>query len=172
MYKRQVAVRTWDLVVPGDSLPGLGLRAVRLIARLARILDGLGEPPSPWMYDTAVAVYDRSQSDGWAQGGGFLLSVDGAGRPSVESRMWWVACEALRAAHGLGQWASSRGDGATAARLATDYARTVAWTDERLRAGQGRWIHELAPDGSVSTRVWEGRPDAYAAAAALLRLDV
>lgn len=167
-----VAVRTWDLVVPGDSLPGLGLRAVRLIARLARILDGLGEPPSPWMYDTAVAVYDRSQSDGWAQGGGFLLSVDGAGHPSVESRMWWVACEALRAAHGLGQWASSRGDGATAARLATDYARTVAWTDERLRAGQGRWIHELAPDGSVSTRVWEGRPDAYAAAAALLRLDV
>ena len=33
----------------------------------------------------------------------------------------------------------------------------------------GRWIHEVAPDGSVSMLVWEGRPDALTAARMLAR---
>ena len=53
--------------------------------------------------------------------------------------------------------------------LAVDYARAVAWADSHARAGVGRWIHEIAPDGSVSMRVWEGRPDALTAARMLAR---
>ncbi len=49
-----------------------------------------------------------------------------------------------------GSWTSRAED------LAVDYARAIAWADSHARAGMGRWIHEVAPDGSVSMLVWEG----------------
>ena len=74
-------------------------------------------------------------------------------------------CEAASAARVLAEVV----DPSRAEDLAVDYARAIAWADSHARAGMGRWIHEVAPDGSVSMLVWEGRPDALTAARMLAR---
>ena len=114
-----------ELIRPGDTLPGLGFKAARLIGQVYAILTHMGEKPGPWMIDTATALYERALAE----------VVD----PSRAQNM------------------------------AVDYARAIAWADSHARAGMGRWIHEVAPDGSVSMRVWEGRPDALTAARMLAR---
>lgn len=86
-------------------------------------------------------------------------------RCRLPQRMHWVVCEAASAARVLAEVV----DPSRAEDLAVDYARAVAWADSHARAGMGRWIHEVAPDGSVSMLVWEGRPDALTAARMLAR---
>ena len=130
-----------ELIRPGDTLPGLGFKAARLIGQVCAILIHMGETPGPWMLDTAISLYERAHADGWTEDGvgGIVYTLAELVVPDL------------------------------AEDLAVDYARAVAWADSHARAGMGRWIHEIAPDGSVSMRVWEGRPDALTAARMLAR---
>ena len=156
-----------ELIRPGDTLPGLGFKAARLIGQVYAILTHMGEKPGPWMIDTATALYERALADGWTdQGvGGIVYTLDPAGEVAAPQRMHWVVCEAASAARVLAEVV----DPSRAEDLAVDYARAIAWADSHARAGMGRWIHEVAPDGSVSMLVWEGRPDALTAARMLAR---
>ena len=119
------------------------------------------------MLDTAEALYDRAHADGWTDRdiGGIVYTLGPDGLVAAPQRMHWVVCEAASAARVLAELV----DPARAEALAVDYARAVAWADSHARAGVGRWIHEIAPDGSVSMLVWEGRPDALTAARMLAR---
>ena len=148
-------------------MPGLGFKAARLIGQVIAILRTMGEEPGAWMLDTAIALYDRALADGWTERGigGFVYTLDPTGAVAAPERMHWVVCEAASAARVLAELVPA--DRAEA--LAVDYARAVAWADSHARAGMGRWIHEVGPDGSVSMRVWEGRPDALTAARMLAR---
>ena len=156
-----------ELIRPGDTLPGLGFKAARLIGQVHAILAHMGEQPGPWMIDTATALYDRALADGWTDEGvgGIVYTLDPTGVVAAPQRMHWVVCEAASAARVLAEVV----DPSRAEDLAVDYARAVAWADSHARAGMGRWIHEVAPDGSVSMLVWEGRPDALTAARMLAR---
>ena len=156
-----------ELIRPGDTLPGLGFKAARLIGQVYAILTHMGEKPGPWMIDTATALYERALADGWTnQGvGGIVYTLDPAGEVAAPQRMHWVVCEAASAARVLADLV----DPDRVEDMAVDDARAVAWADSRARAGVGRWIHAIAPDGSVSMRVWEGRPDALTAARMLAR---
>ena len=156
-----------ELIRPGDTLPGLGFKAARLIGQTYAILTHMGEQPGPWMIDTATALYDRALADGWTDEGvgGIVYTLDPTGVVAAPQRMHWVVCEAASAARVLAEVV----DPSRAEDLAVDYARAVAWADSHARAGMGRWIHEVAPDGSVSMLVWEGRPDALTAARMLAR---
>ena len=127
----------------------------------------MGDKPGPWMIDTATALYDRALADGWTDEGvgGIVYTLDPAGVVAAPQRMHWVVCEAASAARVLAEVVHP----SRAENLAVDYARAIAWADSHARAGMGRWIHEVAPDGSVSMLVWEGRPDALTAARMLAR---
>ena len=127
----------------------------------------MGETPGPWMLDTAISLYERAHADGWTEDGvgGIVYTLDSTGIVVAPERMHWVVCEAASAARVLAELVVPD----LAEDLAVDYARAVAWADSHARAGMGRWIHEIAPDGSVSMRVWEGRPDALTAARMLAR---
>ena len=156
-----------ELIRPGDTLPGLGFKAARLIGQVYAILIHMGEKPGPWMLDTATALYDRALADGWTDEGvgGIVYTLDPAGGVAAPQRMHWVVCEAASAARVLAEVV----DPSRAEDMALDFARAIAWADSHARAGVGRWIHEIAPDGSVSMLVWEGRPDALTAARMLAR---
>ena len=156
-----------ELIRPGDTLPGLGFKAARLIGQTHAILTHMEEKPGPWMIDTATALYERALADGWTNEGvgGIVYTLDPAGQIAAPQRMHWVVCEAASAARVLAEVV----DPSRAQNMAVDYARAIAWADSHARAGMGRWIHEVAPDGSVSMLVWEGRPDALTAARMLAR---
>ena len=156
-----------ELIRPGDTLPGLGFKAARLMGQVCALLVHMGEEPGPWMIDTATALYDRALADGWTDEGvgGIVYTLDPAGVIAAPQRMHWVVCEAASAARVLAEVV----DPTRADDLAVDYARAVAWADSHARAGIGRWIHGVAADGSVSMLVWEGRPDALTAARMLAR---
>ncbi len=156
-----------ELIRPADTLPGLGFKAARLIGQIHAILTHMGEPPGPWMLDTAVSLYECAHADGWSDDGvgGIVYTLDATGVVVAPERMHWVVCEAASAARVLAELV----DPDRVEDMAVDYARAVAWADSHARAGVGRWIHEIAPDGSVSMRVWEGRPDALTAARMLAR---
>ena len=156
-----------ELIRPADTLPGLGFKAARLIGQIHAILTHMGETPGPWMLDTAVSLYECAHADGWSDDGvgGIVYTLDATGVVVAPERMHWVVCEAASAARVLAEVV----DPSRAEDLAVDYARAIAWADSHARAGMGRWIHEVAPDGSVSMLVWEGRPDALTAARMLAR---
>ena len=156
-----------ELIRPADTLPGLGFKAARLIGQIHAILTHMGETPGPWMLDTAISLYERAHADGWTEDGvgGIVYTLDSTGIVVAPERMHWVVCEAASAARVLAELVVPD----LAEDLAVDYARAVAWADSHARAGMGRWIHEIAPDGSVSMRVWAGRPDALTAARMLAR---
>ena len=156
-----------ELIRPADTLPGLGFKAARLIGQIHAILTHMGETPGPWMLDTAVSLYECAHADGWTDDGvgGIVYTLDATGVIVAPERMHWVVCEAASAARVLAEVV----DPSRAEELAVDYARAIAWADSHARAGMGRWIHEVAPDGSVSMLVWEGRPDALTAARMLAR---
>ena len=156
-----------ELIRPADTLPGLGFKAARLIGQIHAILTHMGETPGPWMLDTAVSLYECAHADGWTDDGvgGIVYTLDATGVVVAPERMHWVVCEAASAARVLAEVV----DPSRAEDFAVDYARAIAWADSHARAGMGRWIHEVAPDGSVSMLVWEGRPDALTAARMLAR---
>ena len=98
-----------ELIRPGDTLPGLGFKAARLIGQTYAILTHMGEKPGPWMIDTAIALYDRALADGWTDEGvgGIVYTLDPAGVVAAPQRMHWVVCEAASAARYASQASQS-----------------------------------------------------------------
>lgn len=157
------ADRPDDPFKPYGATPGHGIEWARLFLHLDSTL---GAGTHPWLVDSAIKLYDRAIADGWRQSDqgawGFVYTTDWSGEPVVETRMHWVAAEALAAAATLYT--------ATAdARYAADYER---WLDHiqtyLLDPELGSWHHELNAANEPVAKVWPGKPDIYHAFQAML----
>ncbi|WP_104522649.1 AGE family epimerase/isomerase [Blastococcus atacamensis] len=133
-------------------------------ARLALHLRSVLDAPPDWLLPDAVALFDAAAGRGWAADGGegFPYTLDWQDRPVVRARMHWVLCEAVAAAEVL---ARVTGD----ARFQESADRWWAHGEARFADPvTGSWHHELAPSGEVTSETWDGQPDAYHLAQALL----
>lgn len=152
-----------DPFKPFGATVGHGIEWARLLLHLDATL---GSGNHPWLVDSAARLYDRAVADGWRlsdQGAwGFVYTTDWQGQPVVETRMHWVAAEALAAAatlfHATGQ-----------TRYADDYER---WFDHisqfLIDTELGSWHHELNAANEPTAKVWPGKPDIYHAFQAVL----
>ena len=136
----------------------------RLTLQLEASLVRAGLDAPSWMAPAARHLYDVGVRDGWNVDGapGFVYTVDWDGKPVVRERMHWVTAEAIGAAVAL--WLRS-GDTA----LAEDYDAWWGYARQHLiDVDRGSWWHELGTDNSLSSSVWEGKPDIYHAVQATL----
>jgi mannose/cellobiose epimerase-like protein (N-acyl-D-glucosamine 2-epimerase family) len=111
-----------------------------------------------------VALFAAAASRGWSADGrdGFPYTLDWDDRPVVAQRMHWVLCEAVAAA-----WTLAAVTGDSAYRSLAD--RWWAHGEARFAdPATGSWQHELTPEGAVAAGTWDGQPDAYHLAQALL----
>ncbi|MDA2811536.1 AGE family epimerase/isomerase [Nocardiopsis sp. RSe5-2] len=146
---------------PFGTTVGHWLEWARLLVNLEATL---GEQAPEWLLEDARRLFDLSCGHGWAVDGsdGFVYTLDWEDRPVVRERMHWVAAEATAAAAVL--WARTGEEG-----YAERYREWWDFIRERhLDEVHGGWHHELAPDGSPSSTVWRGKPDAYHAYQAVL----
>ncbi len=135
---------------PYGSQPGHWLEWTKLILQLRAL--GVDEP---WMLPAAVRLFDGAVSDAWAEGGGFVYTVDWDGAPVVEERFFWEVAEASGAARYL--W------------LATGEERFQDWYETFWRFAdehfvdheRGSWHSELDSANRPVTRTWDGKPDVY-----------
>ncbi|MGD9959921.1 AGE family epimerase/isomerase [Nocardioides sp.] len=141
---------------PYGATPGHGFEWSRLMVQLEAALP---DPPA-WLLPDAVALFARAASDG------LCYTTDWAGRPVVEERFHWVLAEALQAADALGR----RTGEAVYAEQAAAWWQLAA--DHFVDPVNGSWHHELSPALEVSTRTWDGKPDAYHVVGALLAPDL
>lgn len=155
---------------PYGATPGHGFEWARLILHGRAALIANGDSPGPWMIDVARALVERADADAWDRGevGGLVYTTDFDGRTVVATRMHWVAAEAVNASLALGRACEELGDRVGVDACSERFARFVAWADQYLHEGPGRWIHEVRPDGEPGGRVWPGKPDAYHIAQMLL----
>lgn len=144
---------------PFGTLPGHALEWSRLLGQLA-VLDA--ERNSSWT-SAAVALFERAVLDGWDTAhGGLVYSVDFQGAPVNAHRMHWTIAEGLGAAATLH---TSTG----ASYFADWYDRFWQFTTEHvIDANGGSWWHELDEHNSPARTTWDGKPDLYHAAQALV----
>jgi mannose/cellobiose epimerase-like protein (N-acyl-D-glucosamine 2-epimerase family) len=146
---------------PYGATPGHGFEWARLIlqARAA-----LGSKAPTWMKPAAEEVFRRAYRDGWREhpSPGFIYTTNWAGEPVIESRLHWVAAEAVGAAI-----AAYRATGDPLyLHLYRHWWKTI---EERfVDPKAGSWHHELGPDGQPRAELWEGKPDIYHAVQATL----
>ena len=136
----------------------------RLTVQLASSLQQAGLASPDWMVPAAGSLYDAGVREGWNVDGaaGFVYTVDWDGTPVVRERMHWVAAEAIAAAAVL--WRKTGAE-----RYAEQYQRWWEYAGEcLLDSAGGSWWHELAPDNTVATTVWNGKADIYHAVQATL----
>ncbi|MDR1393398.1 MAG: AGE family epimerase/isomerase [Bifidobacteriaceae bacterium] len=150
-----------DQFRPYGWVPGHGFEWSRLVLQLWA---GLGQAAPGWMKPAAESLFRRAYLDAWQEEPvpGFILTADWSGRPIIQTRLHWVAAEAVAAA-------------ATAYRATLDplyhhlYARWWELIEERfVDQADGSWHHELSPNGQPSNDLWEGKPDIYHAVQATL----
>lgn len=150
------ADRKDDQFKPYGATVGHGIEWARLFLHLDATF---GTGTHPWLVESARQLYSRAITDGWVQSTegkyGFVYTTDWAGQPVVETRMHWVAAEALASAAAL--FAAT---GNTV--YATDYE---AWFDHIseyfLDNELGSWHHELDVTNLPSANVWPGKADIY-----------
>ena len=133
-------------------------------SRLALHLGAVTPDPPSWLLEDAARLFTAAASRGWAADGqaGFPYTLDWDDRPVVAQRMHWVLCEAVAAARTL---TAVTGDAAY--RSLADHW----WAHGEARFADpvtGSWHHELTPEGAVAAGTWDGQPDAYHLAQALL----
>lgn len=135
---------------PYGSQPGHWLEWAKLLVQLR----GLGFEER-WLLPAAAALFDGAIRDAWADGGGFVYTVDWDGRPVVEERFFWEVAEAMGAARFL--W------------LATGEQRYQDWYDTFWRFADahlvdhelGGWHSELNVRNEPVALTWDGKPDLY-----------
>jgi mannose/cellobiose epimerase-like protein (N-acyl-D-glucosamine 2-epimerase family) len=141
-----------DQFRPYGVTPGHLLEWSRLLLSLRA---SLADPPG-WLLEDARALFATGVRDGWdPDTGGFVYTVDAAGRPVVTDRLHWVLAEGIGAAATLLAVTGEAG-----------YERWYRrWWDEAetrfVDRARGSWHHELAPDGTPGTGTWAGKPDSY-----------
>lgn len=152
-----------DPFKPFGATVGHGIEWSRLLLHLDA---ALGADAPSWLVPAARSLYARAVDDGWrtsaAGAAGFVYTTDWTGEPVVETRMHWVAAEAIGAAAALFR---ATGDET----YARDYTR---WWDHAVEAFvdplHGSWFHELDTSNAPSATVWAGKPDLYHAFQATL----
>lgn len=153
--------RPADPFQPFGATVGHGLEWARLLVAVDRTL-GAAAPDG--LVDAAVALADRAVADGWAADGepGFVYTTDWEGRPVVQSRMHWVAAEAVATAEVLRRVTGDE-------RWSRAGADWWEWIDEHLVDREhGSWRHELDEHNRPIAEVWPGKPDVYHAYQAAL----
>jgi sulfoquinovose isomerase len=144
---------------PHGSLVGHWFEWARLILQL----DALPGSAIPWAQEAAADLFAAGIRDGWdAERGGFVYSIDFAGRHVNTDRMHWVIAEALGAAVYL--WRATKDPSYDSwYRVCWDY---TAITLRDLHGGS--WWHQVDSDGHPMTSTWPGKPDLYHALQATL----
>jgi sulfoquinovose isomerase len=135
---------------PYGTTVGHWLEWIRLLVQL-RARTGAG-----WLLPAATRLFDQAVRDGWdRQRGGFVYTVDWAGRAVLTDRMHWVVTEAIGAAVALYR---VTGDARYDHWYATfwEYARTRLIDQDR-----GSWIHQLDRNHRSVSHPWHGKPDLY-----------
>ncbi len=141
---------------PYGATPGHGFEWSRLAVQLEAALP---EPPA-WLLPAAIALFDRAAADG------LCYTTDWSGRPVVEEQFHWVLAEAVQAAEAL---ARRTGEAAYAVQAAAWWQRAEDHFVDRVN---GSWHHELTPTMELSTRTWDGKPDAFHVVGALMAPDL
>ena len=152
-----------DPFKPFGATVGHGIEWARLLLHLDATL---GSDAPGWLVPAARSLYARAVEDGWRTSSsgaqGFVYTTDWSGEPVVETRMHWVAAEAVGAAAALFR---ATGDEA----YALDYARWWGHAvDSFVDPLHGSWHHELDATNTPSAAVWPGKPDLYHAFQATL----
>lgn len=156
---------------PFGVTPGHGLEWSRLMLHARGTAKSFGWEAPAWLFEGAVNLFNRAVADAWGIGGrpGFIYTTDLNGRPVVEARMHWVAAEGIGAAVVL-QKVLDEEAGTLPTYLDNSFVRDrlarnlQAWWDYYLECyldSPGAWFHELDRANQVSTRTWDGKPDAY-----------
>ncbi|MDQ1617641.1 MAG: sulfoquinovose isomerase [Actinomycetota bacterium] len=142
---------------PYGATPGHGLEWARLLLQLHSQLPG----GTGWMPDAAAALFARAIADGW-DGGGLVYTTDNSGVPVVRERFHWVVCEGMATAWAL---ASTTGDQQYADWFGRLWQHAQEVFIDRERGG---WRHEVDEHNRPSSTTWQGKPDWYHAAQAML----
>jgi mannose/cellobiose epimerase-like protein (N-acyl-D-glucosamine 2-epimerase family) len=157
------ADRKDDQFKPYGATVGHGIEWARLLLHLDATF---GTGTHPWLVDSARELYARAVTDGWRLSShgvsGFVYTTDWSGEPVVETRMHWVAAEALASAAAL---FTATGDTI----YAEDYERWLEHVQQYFMDSElGSWHHELDSANQPAAEVWPGKPDIYHALGALL----
>lgn len=152
-----------DQFKPYGATVGHGIEWARLFLHLDATF---GTGVHPWLVESARQLYSRAITDGWVKSEqgklGFVYTTDWSGNTIVETRMHWVAAEALSSAAAL---FAATGDTVYAA----DYEVWLAHIKEYFLDDElGSWHHELDLDNQPAANVWPGKPDIYHALGAVL----
>ncbi|MEO7752808.1 MAG: AGE family epimerase/isomerase [Terracoccus sp.] len=159
--------RDYNIDEPAHPFRPYGVTIGHLLewSRLSlHVRHALGEEAPAWLLEDARALVEVAVRDGWSVDGaeGFVYTTDFDGHPVVRDRLHWVVTEGIGAAWTL---ALVTGDASALERYAAwwDHARRLFVDDEH-----GSWHHELAPDNTPASTVWDGKPDVYHAYQAAL----
>lgn len=152
-----------DQFKPYGATVGHGIEWARLLLHLDATF---GHGTYPWLVESARQLYSRAITDGWrtSESGatGFVYTTNWQGTPVVETRMHWVAAEALASASALFSATGST-------QYAIDYEKWLTHIRENfLDTELGSWHHELDTNNTPDDKVWPGKPDIYHALGALL----
>jgi mannose/cellobiose epimerase-like protein (N-acyl-D-glucosamine 2-epimerase family) len=154
---------------PADPFRPYGVTAGHMLewSRLLVHLDAALEQPPSWLLADARGLIDTALDIGWRADGhpGLVYTLDEKDQPVVAQRMHWVAAEAVLAADVMARRTGEPTYAATAQELWRDVERFVDLE-------RGSWQHELAPDGTPASTVWDGKPDVYHAFQAVLLPDL
>lgn len=138
---------------PYGYMVGHSMEWVRLLTQL----DLATEHTVPWLAECAAGLWDTAIRVGLATDGnpGFGYTLDWNDRPVSQSRLHWVAAEAVG-----GAWARYQATGDERHLLLHDelwgYIRDAFVDDVN-----GSWHHELTVAGDPASTVWAGKPDVY-----------
>lgn len=149
-----------DQFRPFGTTPGHSFEWARLLVTLAAALD---DPPA-WLDGAAVALFDTAVATAWAADGhpGFVYTLDLDARPVVTTRLHWVVCEAVLAAHSLH---ARTGEGRFAEYAQAWWTHIAEFFVDEVNGG---WFQELTPTLEPSHAIWSGKPDVYHSYQALL----
>jgi sulfoquinovose isomerase len=127
----------------------------RLVMQVGLLVKG--QAGYEWIEEGARNLYRQAKEHGWNADNspGFIYTMDWQMRPVVQSRMHWVAAEAVMAAFVL--W-----------RITGDQNFLIDYNDWWLFINRhvidrefGSWHHELNSQLHVTETTWPGKPDIY-----------
>lgn len=157
-----------EMLRPAGTTPGHWLEWSRLVLQLWT----LGGQRHDWMPQAAKALFAQAMSLGWdtnedngreKEKGGFFYTLDWSDRPANTSKLWWPMCEAMGAAHFLGEHLSAE-------RFYEDSYRLIVSTIARhfIDHKHGGWHEELTEDMTPAHTLFPGKGDIYHALQACL----
>ncbi|MBS8229038.1 AGE family epimerase/isomerase [Vannielia litorea] len=143
---------------PAGTTPGHSLEFARL---LLQHWDLSGRPAND-VPEVAHSLTEQALTDGWAEEGGLLYTVDFDGTPLLRERYWWPVCEGI---------------GALASLIKLDpraeyelwYRRLWTFAAEHfIDHKRGGWFPGLDAKGKPTETQFKGKPDIYHAIQATL----